>query len=254
MLELQGISISFGGVQAVADASFAVRDGETLGLIGPNGAGKTTLINIIAGCIIPTAGSVVWNGENVTGRSPHRLLRSGVARTFQNVATIHGLSVRDLVRLGASLPLSEGSWRSVLSAIRGAPPRDEFARRCDDLLDSLGLSVLADKQFQELPYGMRKVADLARAVAGRPHLLLLDEPVAGLTPFEAQMMADVIMKIRDATGCTIIVVEHKLDFIQSLCDRIVVMAAGGIVFEGSHAAMRSDADVRRVYLGEGAAA
>ena len=231
------VTIRFGGVVAVSGMALDARPGEILGLIGPNGAGKTSFINGLSGTYRPQAGRALWQGQDLLGLSPNALLRRGVARTFQNVVSLHGLSVLDLVKLGASL----GGRR------RGRATGEELT---ETLLRPLHLAALSNAPVETLPYGHRKSVDLARALAAKPELLLLDEPVAGLTAQEATAMAEVIRDVRQRLGCTVVMVEHKMDVVMSTCDRIVVMAAGTRIFEGSPAEVQSDAEVRRVYLGE----
>ena len=231
-LATEDVTIRFGGVVAVNGMALDAAQGEIVGLIGPNGAGKTTFINCLCGTYRPDTGRAQWQGQELLGLPPSALLRRGVARTFQTVASLHGLTVLDLVKLGAGL---------------GRQPDDEIT---DTLLRPLHLAAFADAPMESLPYGHRKAVDLARALAAKPRLLFLDEPVAGLTSQEATSMAAVIRDVRDRFGCTVVMVEHKMDVVMSTCDRIAVMAAGAKIFEGSAAEVQSDAEVRRVYLGE----
>jgi branched-chain amino acid transport system ATP-binding protein len=232
-LAVRDVSVRFGGVVAVDAMHLDAAPGEIVGLIGPNGAGKTTFINAVTGLCRPQAGSATWQGREMLGLSPAALLRRGVARTFQSVASLHDLTVLDLVRLGAA-----GARRAADAAL------------VETLLRPLRLAEVAEAPLQTLSYGQRKAVDLARALAARPSLLLLDEPVAGLTAHEARAMAAVIREVRDLFRCTVIMVEHKLEIVMSTCERIVVMAAGRHIFAGSPAAAQADREVRRVYLGE----
>ena len=231
-LAAKDVTIRFGGVVAVSRMALDAAQGEIVGLIGPNGAGKTTFINCLCGTYRPDTGRALWQGQELLGLAPSALLRRGVARTFQTVASLHGLTVLDLVKLGAGL---------------GRQRDDEIT---ESLLRPLRLAAVADAPMESLPYGHRKAVDLARALAAKPQLLFLDEPVAGLTSQEATSMAAVIRDVRDRFGCTVVMVEHKMDVVMSTCDRIAVMAAGAKIFEGSPAEVQSDAEVRRVYLGE----
>jgi branched-chain amino acid transport system ATP-binding protein len=240
MLSASDVTIRFGGVVAVSQMAIEVRPGEIVGLIGPNGAGKTTFINCVCGSYRPATGSVRWQDKELLGLSPNMLLRMGISRTFQNVASLHDLTVMDLVKLGAGLSRQRGS---------GAPRALE-KELTETLLTPLGLESYAHQAIQTLPYGRRKATDLARALAANPKLLLLDEPVAGLTTQEATAMAGVIRRVREKLGCAVMMVEHKMDVVLNTCDRIVVMAAGSKIFEGSGIEVQSDAEVRRVYLGE----
>ncbi len=246
-LTAQNVTIRFGGVVAVNGMALDAAPGEIVGLIGPNGAGKTTFVNCICGTYRPNAGTALWLGRELLGLSPHALLKLGVARTFQNVASLHDLTVLDIAKLGAAARGDAGSARS--GGFFGSEKALE-AELTETLLRPLYLADVAHTPIQTLPYGRRKAADLARALAAQPQLLLLDEPVAGLTSQEGMAMAAVIRGVRDRFGCAVIMVEHKMDVVMSTCDRIAVMAAGSKIFEGLPDAVQSDPEVRRVYLGE----
>jgi branched-chain amino acid transport system ATP-binding protein len=243
-LRASEVTIRFGGVIAVNQMAIEVQPGEIVGLIGPNGAGKTTFINCICGSYRPSTGSVRWKDKELLGLSPNTLLRLGISRTFQNVASLHDLTVMDLVKLGAGMSRQRRGFAGF-----GAPRALE-GELTERLLRPLGLESYAHQPIQTLPYGRRKATDLARALAANPQLLLLDEPVAGLTTQEAMAMAGVIRRVREQLGCAVMMVEHKMDVVLNTCDRIVVMAAGSKIFEGSGIEVQSDAEVRRVYLGE----
>ena len=247
-LTAEGVTIHFGGVVAVNAMAINVAPGEIVGLIGPNGAGKTTFINCIAGTYRPNSGSIVWLGEQLVGLAPHALIRRGVVRTFQNVASLHDLSVMDIVKLGANMRDDLSPGDRFLNLFRSE--RAIEAELNETLLEPLRLADVAGKPIQTLSYGQRKAVDLARALASRPELLLLDEPVAGLTSQEGMAMAAVIRGVRDRYGCAVLMVEHRMDVVLDTCERIAVMAAGAKIFEGSGAEIQSHPEVRRVYLGE----
>jgi branched-chain amino acid transport system ATP-binding protein len=247
-LAARDVTIRFGGLLAVNAMSIDVAPGEIVGLIGPNGAGKTTFINCIAGASRAQAGAITWRGLSLTGLAPHQIIAQGVVRTFQNVASLHGLSVLDIVKLGATMKHRSSAWRGIGRFFASERQRDDDL--IEHILEPLRLADVARKQLQTLPYGLRKGVDLARALAVDPQLLLLDEPVAGLTAPEAERMAGVVRDVRKRLGCAILMVEHKMDVVNTTCDRIVVMAAGARLFEGSPADVQKDSEVRRVYLGE----
>ena len=247
-LAVRDLTIRFGGVTAVNAMALDIGEGEIVGLIGPNGAGKTTFINCVAGAYRPHFGTVRWNGLELRGLPPHAIIRHGVARTFQNVASLHDLTVLDLVKLGAGAHGHRSLGSRLATFLGGEIERER--ELTDEVLRPLRLVDLAHQRIQTLSYGLRKAVDLARALASRPDLLLLDEPVAGLTSHEGQAMAAVIRELRDRRGCSVLMVEHKMDVVMSTCDRIVVMAAGQRIFEGTGAQVQADPEVRRVYLGE----
>ena len=247
-LAARDVTIRFGGVVAVNQMALDVRPGEILGLIGPNGAGKTTFINCLSGTYRPDSGSAAWQGEELIGLSPSALLRKGVARTFQNVASLHDLTVLDIAKLGAGVRRDRRFGGHLFDFFRSEGALE--ALLTESILAPLELTDVAHKPIQTLSYGRRKAVDLARALAGDPQLLLLDEPVAGLTSHEGMAMAAAVRDVRDRHGCAVIMVEHKMDVVMSTCDRIVVMAAGSKIFEGLPAEAQADAEVRRVYLGE----
>lgn len=247
-LTARGVSIHFGGVVAVNDMSIEVSPREIVGLIGPNGAGKTTFINCISGAYRPNGGTIAWDGRELVGLPPHVIIRRGVARTFQNVASLHDLTVLDIVKLGTAMRGEHGLGRRARQLFGSERALEE--ELMETLLRPLRLADVARQPIQTLSYGSRKAVDLARALASRPQLLLLDEPVAGLTSQEGMAMAAVIRDVRDRFGCAVMMVEHKMDVVMGTCDRVTVMAAGAKIFEGLPAEVQADAEVRRVYLGE----
>ena len=246
-LAVRDLTIRFGGVTAVANMSLDVAPREIVGLIGPNGAGKTTFINCIAGVNAPDEGTAMWEGKELIGLSPADLLRLGVARTFQSVVSLHDLTVLDVVKLGAA---AHARRRSGFLAQFFKSERAFEDELCETLLKPLNLVDVARSPIQTLSYGPRKSVDLARALAAEPQMLYLDEPVAGLTYQEGLNMGAVIRSVRDRFGCSVIMVEHKMDVVMATCDRITVMAHGSRIFEGTPAEVQTDPEVRRVYLGD----
>ena len=247
-LVARNVSIAFRGTLAVDAMDLDVAGGEIVGLIGPNGAGKTTFINCVSGAYKPDMGSAVWNGHELIGLPPYQQLRLGVARTFQNVASLHDLTIVDIVKLGANMR-GDLSTSARIAALFQSEKNLEH-ELTETLLRPLKLADVAHKPIQTLSYGYRKAVDLARALASKPELLLLDEPVAGMTSQEGMAMAALIREVRDRFGCAVIMVEHKMDVVNSTCDRITVMASGAKIFSGSPAEVQRDTEVRRVYLGE----
>ena len=237
-LAVRGVTKRFGGLTAVNDATLDVAEGSITGLIGPNGAGKTTLFAVIAGFEKPTAGLVLLEGEDITGRQPHDLARMGLARTFQIVQPFAGLSVRENIAVGAFLREAKRS-----AALEVA---EEVATR-------VGLADQLDKPAAALTVAGRKRLEVARALATRPKLLLLDEVLAGLNPSEVRDIVPVVRAIRDA-GVTVLMIEHVMQAVMNLCDRVHVLAQGRIIRSGTPAEVVAAPEVVEAYLGHGAAA
>jgi ABC-type branched-subunit amino acid transport system ATPase component len=236
ILEIAAARKAFGGLVAVDDLAFTVERGTILGLIGPNGSGKTTMLNLISGLLRADAGEIRFKGEAITRMPPHRIARRGVARTFQLVRVLHTLSCVENVIAGLA-------FRSV--PLWGTPAREA----AQTLLARVGLAGKAGMHAGDLTYIDQKRLELARALALQPDLLLLDEWLAGLNPSELKAGIDLVRSVRQ-DGMTIIMVEHVMDAIRSLCDRCVVMNAGRKIAEGSANAVLSDPEVIRAYLGE----
>ena len=238
LLAIEGVGIRFGGLAALNGVSFGVRPGEILGLIGPNGAGKTTLFNLITGLLHPTAGTIRFRGEDITALPSHAICRRGIARTFQLVRIFPSLTVLENVLVSGCFGREEGS-RPIAEARADAAAH----------LRTVGLEGAADRPAGSLPIAGRKRLEVARALATRPALLLLDEVIAGLTPTEAGNLMDLIGRIR-AGGTTIILIEHVMKAIMNLSDRIVVLHHGEKLAEGAPQAIARDAAVVAAYLGE----
>ncbi len=280
LLELQGVSRGFGGVRAVRDVSLSLRAGEFLSIIGPNGAGKTTLFNLIGGQDVPDAGSIVLDGVAIAGMAPERIAAQGLARTFQHGRVFATMSVRDNVligahhRLRASRPRIPGLGALGLGALGlgafglGAlaelaaallrPPavsREEHAlgQEAERIVAMFGdrLTPRLDQPAFSLSYANRRRLEIARALALRPRLLLLDEPTAGMNETETAEMADIIAGLK-ADGQTILLIEHKLDLVMRLSDRVIAMDDGSVIAAGAPEAVRHDPAVIEAYLGHGA--
>jgi len=236
LLEVSNLSKYLGGLQVLAEVSFVLNRGEILGLIGPNGAGKSTLFNVVTGVYRPNVGLVRFQGENLTGLKPYAICRRGVARTFQLVRICPSMTVLENVLVGAVYGKS-GRKGNVL---------DE-ALEC---LELLNLSQLKDTVSAHLTYSDRRLVEIARAVATRPALALLDEPLAGLNPAETEKTIEVIRTIRERRGLSIIWIEHKMEAVFTLCDRIVVLDYGQKIAEGRPKEIAADRRVVEAYLGE----
>ena len=244
LLAVRGLSKAFGGVRAVDDVSFSLAAGEMLALIGPNGAGKTTCFNMVGGQLAPDAGSVRLGGTELVGLRPDQIWRQGVGRTFQIAETFASLTVVENVQLALLSDAGRvfGLWR---------PARVQFRAEAVALLDSVGMAAQADRATSVLAYGDVKRVELAIALAHRPRLLLMDEPTAGMAPRERNELMALARKLSREQSIGVLFTEHSMDVVFAHADRIIVLARGELIADGSPEAVRDDAKVRLVYFGGG---
>jgi branched-chain amino acid transport system ATP-binding protein len=246
-LEISGLTVRFGSLTALDDVSLTAAQHAVTGIIGPNGAGKTTLLNAICGFVRPDKGQIMFRGNDLTRVRPERLARFGIARTLQSVGLFRGLSVAENVMVGATPRAKAGFW----SALAGLPRSDADEARLRTIaleaLDRVGAADLADRMPETLPHGSRKRVALARALAGQPRLLLLDEPASGLAEDELPELGALIASI--ARDADVLVIEHRMDLMMSVCDHIFVLDFGVLISRGSPAQVQADPLVTEAYLG-----
>ncbi|SDB96174.1 amino acid/amide ABC transporter ATP-binding protein 1, HAAT family [Raineyella antarctica] len=252
-LHIDGVSVRIGGLQILKDVSLSVRTGEVLAVIGPNGAGKTTLFNCITGQQPLTGGRISSHGRVLTGHVPSRIVAMGVARTYQNLALFDSLSVRDNLLLGYHRAMRTTMLGAGLLPWRTRREEARYREKADTILASLGLEGVADRPVGELPLGICKRVELARAVAMDPKVLLMDEPAAGMNSEETEAFGRYIKDLHRDTGITVLVVEHDIPFVLALADRIAMLNFGELITQGSPDEVRTDPRVIEAYLGREAA-
>jgi branched-chain amino acid transport system ATP-binding protein len=253
--EINGLSISFGGLKALDDIAFSIREGEVYAIIGPNGAGKTTLFNCIHGIYPPAAGSITFKGRNLRGKKPDTVTKAGIARTFQNIELFSNMNTMENIMLGRHLFMKGGLLRGGLMwGRRSFVGREEVAnrRKVEEIIDFLELQAVRNKLVGGLSYGIQKKIELGRALAAEPALLLLDEPCAGMNAEEKQDMIFWIKDIQDELAITIMLFEHDMAMVMDISDRILVLNFGKPVTEGTPDAVQKHPEVLKAYLGEDA--
>ena len=249
ILNVESVSKTFGGLDALREVSFKVHQGQIKALIGPNGAGKTTLFNLASGSYRPTSGRVLLSGTDVTGRSPHRICRMGLGRTFQHSLVFDEMSLLENVAVGRYSRTKAGLLSAALALPRHRREERETFKAAHEALRRVGLDHLAAEPAENLPMGERHLLEIARALASEPRLLLLDEPAAGLNDEETERLAETVRKIRDE-GVTVLLVEHDMTFVMDISDEVVVLDYGRKIAEGPPLLIQDNGEVIKAYLGE----
>ena len=249
ILELDSISLRFGGVHALTNISFNVLEHEVRAIIGPNGAGKSSMLNVINGVYVPQEGTISFRGEQVKGMKPTHAARLGIARTFQNIALFRGMSVLDNIMAGRTLQSRAGFLEVALQLPRAR--REETANReaAEEIIEFLEIEHIRKTPVARLPYGLQKRVELGRALAANPKVLLLDEPMAGMNIEEKQDMCRFILDVNDHYGTTVVLIEHDMGVVMDLSDRVVVLDYGRKIGDGTPDEVRSNQDVINAYLG-----
>jgi branched-chain amino acid transport system ATP-binding protein len=256
LLELHGVSKSFGGLRVIQDLDLTVGEGEIVSLIGPNGAGKTTVFNLVTGVYAPDEGTIRLAGEDIVGLPPHRIATMGAARTFQSIRLFLNMSVRENVMVGGYGRTQTRPWQAVLRT-RGARAEEaEEQRLAEELLSFFGKRLTGFRLEQpaySLSYANRRRLEIARAMATKPRVLLLDEPAAGMNPHETHEITELTARLRDEGGFTVVVIEHDMHVVEGVSDRVVALDHGTVIAEGSFEHVATHPAVIEAYLGKGAA-
>jgi branched-chain amino acid transport system ATP-binding protein len=250
LLDLEAVTMQFGGVTALSEVDLYVDEGEIAGLIGPNGAGKTTVFNVITGVVQPTRGRIEFTGRSLVGKKRYQVTRAGVARTFQNIRLFPDMTALENVMVGADAHHRTSVPGALLRLPRHRSEEKDGRERGKELLELVGIAHRVDEVARNLPYGDQRRVEIARALATKPKLLLLDEPAAGFNPAEKRLLSDLIRKIRD-TGYTVLLIEHDMGLVMDVCDRITVLDFGRKIAEGLPSEIQTNEAVINAYLGVG---
>ena len=250
LLETKGIGMQFGGLKAVDQFEIQVDENELVGLIGPNGAGKTTIFNMLTGVYKPTEGDITLNGISIVGKKPYQIVNMGAARTFQNILLFKDLSVIDNIKIAYHNEMSYTTVEGIFRLKRYWTQEKKAHQESLDFLKIFSMEDYADILAKNLPYGKQRKLEIARALATKPKILLLDEPAAGMNPHETRELMETIHFIRDKFEIAILLIEHDMSLVMGICERIVVVDYGKIIASGTPDSIKKNPDVIRVYLGE----
>ncbi|MGN1319155.1 MAG: ABC transporter ATP-binding protein [Lachnospirales bacterium] len=251
LLKTKDVTIKFGGLVAVNTLNINVEEGEIVAIIGPNGAGKTTAFNLITGVYAPTEGEILFNDKIINGKRPDEIAKLGIARTFQNIRLFKDLTVLENVLIATHLNVKSGLFSSVLKLPKARKEEKEMIRFAENLLEETGLLQFKDEIASNLPYGLQRRLEIARALATKPKLLLLDEPAAGMNPKESDDLTDFIREIRDKFKLTVLLIEHHMQLVMGISDRIYVLEYGTTIASGVPSEIQANPAVIKAYLGEG---
>jgi branched-chain amino acid transport system ATP-binding protein len=249
MLEAKNISKSFMGIHALKDVSMEVKAGEILGVIGPNGAGKTTLFNVLTGLFFPDSGTIDFAGRKITTLKPYKRVSLGMARTFQNLEIFRDMTVLENVMVGGHSKLKTGFWGSMTMMPWQIKEEKALKEKANELLEILGIEDRAHEQAVNLSYGDQRRVEIARALISRPAVIFLDEPAAGMNPKETKELSELIVRLKNTLDLTVVIIEHDMNLIMEICERIIVMAEGELLVSGEPAEIRKHPKVLEAYLG-----
>ena len=250
VLKATDLSIVFGGLKAVQNFNIEIKEGELVGLIGPNGAGKTTVFNMLTGVYFPTSGTVELRGQDVTKMVPHRRVRIGISRTFQNIRLFKRMSVLENVKVGSNVHMNYGVFAGVFKTKKYWEQEDKATKEALEILEVLGLAEYKDELSQNLPYGKQRKLEIARALASHPAIICLDEPAAGMNPIETEELMETIKTVRKKFNTAVLLIEHDMKLVMGICEWITVLSFGEVIATGTPDEIKNNPEVISAYLGE----